>query len=34
MPYLNYLLYLFKVGKNAQHLLTLLTKLQGCYTWY
>ena len=28
------LLYLFKVGKNAQCLLTLLTKLQGCYTWY
>ena len=31
---MNYVLYLFKVGQNAERLLTLLTKLQGCYTWY
>ena len=25
---------MFNVDKNMQHLLTLLTKLQGCYIWY
>ena len=26
--------FMFNVDKNMQHLLTLLTKLQGCYIWY
>ena len=38
LNYVNYVNYLcsmlFNVDKNMQRLLTLLTKLQGCYIWY